>query len=122
MQFTIARTPRRKIAPAANLKRACWTALRASTLSSCSVRLWSETATLSSNWHAMPVRGASWSARVMGRAKSHGTRTRSEEHTSELQSPMYLVCRLLLEKKKKQKNKNKEKIKKKNKKTLGKTR
>src|SRR5437763_13136576 len=26
---------------------------------------------------------------------------RSEEHTSELQSPMYLVCRLLLEKKKK---------------------
>src|SRR5437762_6341051 len=27
-------------------------------------------------------------------------RDRSEEHTSELQSPMYLVCRLLLEKKK----------------------
>src|ERR1017187_10992739 len=26
---------------------------------------------------------------------------RSEEHTSELQSPMYLVCRLLLEKKNK---------------------
>src|SRR5437762_11388400 len=32
---------------------------------------------------------------------------RSEEHTSELQSPMYLVCRLLLEKKKKnQQNSN----------------
>src|SRR5437763_7084736 len=29
---------------------------------------------------------------------------RSEEHTSELQSPMYLVCRLLLEKKKKPKH------------------
>src|SRR5437762_1286640 len=29
-------------------------------------------------------------------------RVRSEEHTSELQSPMYLVCRLLLEKKKKE--------------------
>src|SRR5437763_8921761 len=28
---------------------------------------------------------------------------RSEEHTSELQSPMYLVCRLLLEKKNKKK-------------------
>src|ERR1017187_7893644 len=27
-----------------------------------------------------------------------GARNRSEEHTSELQSPMYLVCRLLLEK------------------------
>src|SRR5256885_12018405 len=32
---------------------------------------------------------------------------RSEEHTSELQSPCNLVCRLLLEKKKKKKNKNK---------------
>src|SRR5437762_10319981 len=29
-------------------------------------------------------------------------RDRSEEHTSELQSPMYLVCRLLLEKKNQQ--------------------
>src|SRR5438876_1653015 len=29
-----------------------------------------------------------------------GARTRSEEHTSELQSPVHLVCRLLLEKKK----------------------
>src|SRR5437879_2512691 len=29
-----------------------------------------------------------------------GYEVRSEEHTSELQSPMYLVCRLLLEKKK----------------------
>src|SRR5437762_4511612 len=31
----------------------------------------------------------------------HHRGLRSEEHTSELQSPMYLVCRLLLEKKKK---------------------
>src|SRR5947209_9195466 len=31
---------------------------------------------------------------------------RSEEHTSELQSRQYLVCRLLLEKKKKKKHKN----------------
>src|SRR5690348_18215842 len=30
---------------------------------------------------------------------------RSEEHTSELQSPVHLVCRLLLEKKKKKKTK-----------------
>src|SRR5437879_8497938 len=34
-------------------------------------------------------------------AMRSGARERSEEHTSELQSPMYLVCRLLLEKKKK---------------------
>src|SRR3712207_7593076 len=33
----------------------------------------------------------------------HLTRARSEEHTSELQSRQYLVCRLLLEKKKKKK-------------------
>src|SRR5437879_10281696 len=31
---------------------------------------------------------------------------RSEEHTSELQSPMYLVCRLLLEKKKSNRGKS----------------
>src|SRR3712207_8121206 len=31
----------------------------------------------------------------------HGAGLRSEEHTSELQSRQYLVCRLLLEKKKK---------------------
>src|SRR5438094_5802254 len=33
-------------------------------------------------------------------------RARSEEHTSELQSPYDLVCRLLLEKKKKKKRRN----------------
>src|SRR5205807_8546218 len=41
-----------------------------------------------------------------GRAAGPRTRgTRSEEHTSELQSPCNLVCRLLLEKKKKKKKK-----------------
>src|SRR5437763_8080719 len=34
------------------------------------------------------------------RVALQGFGLRSEEHTSELQSPMYLVCRLLLEKKK----------------------
>src|SRR3712207_7167008 len=33
------------------------------------------------------------------RRVAHGRRHRSEEHTSELQSRQYLVCRLLLEKK-----------------------
>src|SRR5437762_8788052 len=37
----------------------------------------------------------------LDRERDHGLGDeRSEEHTSELQSPMYLVCRLLLEKKK----------------------
>src|SRR3712207_6862979 len=49
-------------------------------------------------------------ARLLGRAggarpprepRRRGARDRSEEHTSELQSRQYLVCRLLLEKKKK---------------------
>src|SRR5437764_10413344 len=40
-------------------------------------------------------RAAALAARLAGPVE-----TRSEEHTSELQSPMYLVCRLLLEKKK----------------------
>src|SRR3712207_8007560 len=47
----------------------------------------------------------------VGRGASHALRTvvtvddpeRSEDHTSELQSRQYLVCRLLLEKKKKPK-------------------
>src|SRR5437763_2815228 len=48
-------------------------------------------------------------AKCSRRERQDGGRTverinRSEEHTSELQSPMYLVCRLLLEKKKKEKN------------------
>src|SRR2546426_2708177 len=37
--------------------------------------------------------------------RSRRSRERSEEHTSELQSPCNLVCRLLLEKKKKKDNK-----------------
>jgi len=36
-----------------------------------------------------------------GHVELNGARARSEEHTSELQSPDHLVCRLLLEKKKK---------------------
>src|SRR3712207_8408490 len=35
----------------------------------------------------------------LGSGTSEKTRLRSEEHTSELQSRQYLVCRLLLEKK-----------------------
>src|SRR5690348_17475795 len=45
--------------------------------------------------------------------------TRSEEHTSELQSPVHLVCRLLLEKKKKKNNKRNNKKKKKKRQKIG---
>src|SRR5687768_17704761 len=40
------------------------------------------------------------------RAQYRQAEQRSEEHTSELQSRLHLVCRLLLEKKKKKKNIN----------------
>src|SRR5258708_40299769 len=54
-------------------------------------------------------RSAPASRRAMRNSSSWATqsisRRRSEEHTSELQSPDHLVCRLLLEKKKKKKNK-----------------
>src|SRR5437762_7607666 len=43
-----------------------------------------------------PCCSASWTSR----SACLTCPSRSEEHTSELQSPMYLVCRLLLEKKK----------------------
>src|SRR3712207_8777731 len=43
--------------------------------------------TAAPTWSACPTTSTTW-------------RTRSEEHTSELQSRQYLVCRLLLEKKK----------------------
>src|SRR2546426_6987549 len=42
-----------------------------------------------------------WMRRTSFRSCSSGSVPRSEEHTSELQSPCNLVCRLLLEKKKK---------------------
>src|SRR2546425_8263617 len=44
--------------------------------------------------------GMRWNRRVASAGRFRSTR-RSEEHTSELQSLAYLVCRLLLEKKKK---------------------
>src|SRR2546425_13230276 len=44
---------------------------------------------------------AGWLVGAPGRNPAFGTEDRSEEHTSELQSLAYLVCRLLLEKKKK---------------------
>src|SRR5947209_17155396 len=51
--------------------------------------------------HSLPIRRPGSSCKV-------AKRRRSEEHTSELQSRQYLVCRLLLEKKKK-KNKTSQK-------------
>src|SRR5256885_11576447 len=49
---------------------------------------------------------ASLARAMVGKLDVSRACSRSEEHTSELQSPCNLVCRLLLEKKKKIKNNN----------------
>src|SRR5205823_14683654 len=48
-----------------------------------------------------PRLGLTWRTSAMRRESIDEVVARSEEHTSELQSLAYLVCRLLLEKKKK---------------------
>src|SRR3712207_6876688 len=50
--------------------------------------------------HAVLGLGLSLAADPLDRVNDDGTARRSEEHTSELQSRQYLVCRPLLEKKK----------------------
>src|SRR2546422_5500375 len=55
--------------------------------------------------HADPRRARGRRGHCCRRSRDGGTR-RSEEHTSELQSRLHLVCRLLLEKKKKQERKS----------------
>src|SRR5437762_7457116 len=57
--------------------------------------------------YAVPVSSGNSLSSASGTEQNSATQPgranpRSEEHTSELQSPMYLVCRLLLEKKKKE--------------------
>src|SRR5205809_2744461 len=49
---------------------------------------------------ASPSRRLAWAAPVSATKAARFTKFRSEEHTSELQSRLHLVCRLLLEKKK----------------------
>src|SRR5258708_8435679 len=46
------------------------------------------------------ILNGSWQSRRISEATARRDCQRSEEHTSELQSPDHLVCRLLLEKKK----------------------
>src|SRR5258708_31150724 len=50
--------------------------------------------------HSKMLKSGVYELRIRGKEEVH---IRSEEHTSELQSPDHLVCRLLLEKKKKKK-------------------
>src|SRR5258708_26503823 len=83
----IRRPPRSTLFPYTTLFRSGWAAsMRARTFASRRSRRASRISTATTAWER------SWAI------------ARSEEHTSELQSPDHLVCRLLLEKKKKQEN------------------
>src|SRR5260370_26617491 len=62
--------------------------------------------TLFRSFRAIETSGKPWAAAINGLALGGASPLiRSEEHTSELQSHLNLVCRLLLEKKKKLANK-----------------
>src|SRR3712207_8156351 len=80
----IRRPPRSTLFPYTTLFRSTWTA-------TASIAFWRQ----QTNRTARPRMG---SAHHRAR-KAVARRARSEEHTSELQSRQYLVCRLLLEKK-----------------------
>src|SRR2546422_5498154 len=78
--------------------------------------MWAQGEQQGEQWHGIAqdrdeheVRGPTHQGVQGSRARPdagrRGRRPRSEEHTSELQSRLHLVCRLLLEKKKKKKDK-----------------
>src|SRR5687768_18273113 len=75
------------------------------------IQSWANGSLANFGWSIISDDPSLWSfnssdAFLIGTFKPELTILRSEEHTSELQSRLHLVCRLLLEKKKKQRNKN----------------
>src|SRR5947208_16625296 len=94
---TVGRTPRQRLRPALPIDSRLCSALPTSPMvarqSICTLRI-SPERSLSCAYE--PSRASTCTCAPAERA----TCARSEEHTSELQSPDHLVCRLLLEKKK----------------------
>src|SRR2546426_3163257 len=87
----IRRPPRSTLFPYTTLFRSCWAYSRQATAIRCSSRVSGRANAASRSWLSL------LSFSRVNRALCR----RSEEHTSELQSPCNLVCRLLLEKKNK---------------------
>src|SRR5260370_18949971 len=96
-------------AAAASTWNGCGSKRRPKSTISCAVKLWRPISTLSPTLKsshqimlAAPCVRSAEHARAAHRAAARPScsRDRSEEHTSELQSHLNLVCRLLLEKKK----------------------
>src|SRR5258708_15609487 len=92
----IRRPPRSTLFPYTTLFRSLSTAWLSPTKPATSIVLTPLTSSPSRTW---PSSRAAPRLVIEGDDVS-GVKTRSEEHTSELQSPDHLVCRLLLEKKK----------------------
>src|SRR3712207_7949358 len=90
----IRRPPRSTLFPYTTLFRSCW----ACQMACCKVMTVTEGPYAGYSGEEPEYEGmASMGAQI---GVTEGGATRSEEHTSELQSRQYLVCRLLLEKKK----------------------
>src|SRR5690348_17936834 len=79
-----------------------YTTLFRSTAAGRAPRAWTSSSPAPSSAARTPA-SATWRRAAPGRREPARPTpsSRSEEHTSELQSPVHLVCRLLLEKKKK---------------------
>src|SRR3712207_9357112 len=92
----IRRPPRSTLFPYTTLFRSTGGALGGPT------RGWRSCSRSSTKWRGSSAVGAIWEAASPQRLRPYSPEecVRSEEHTSELQSRQYLVCRLLLEKKK----------------------
>src|SRR5260370_29724670 len=93
----IRRPPRSTLFPYTTLFRS-WAISRIGAISHCQA-------------HHLSRRPAEGIDRTLSRIAGEPGNDRSEEHTSELQSHLNLVCRLLLEKKKKDKKQNKNNLK-----------
>src|SRR3712207_8423875 len=89
----IRRPPRSTLFPYTTLFRSCSSAKQSRSWTSASLR---DLATMT---YANTSKPSSSSLCASGHCEPTNGSRRSEEHTSELQSRQYLVCRLLLEKK-----------------------
>src|SRR3712207_8295723 len=99
----IRRPPRSTLFPYTTLFRSWWQQSRTASAQKDELRdLTEENRSLKKQVRALRDPGAlERQARRLGMVRQGERAYRSEEHTSELQSRQYLVCRLLLEKKKK---------------------
>src|SRR3712207_8701544 len=96
----IRRPPRSTLFPYTTLFRSRYEAVRAEHCPHCHAEVGDVAQVAVQTYDRIEIR--IHTAKAAGSRAQRRSGVRSEEHTSELQSRQYLVCRLLLEKKKKQ--------------------